>query len=157
MRFRDMFLMSLSSLWKRKVRTILTILGVIIGTASIVVMISLGLGLKRASLAEIEQYGGLTTITVSEKSSYEMEDDQKSKKSKEAEHLDDNVLEMLSGLEYVDYAYPELDCEAIVMTGKYSTYITLRGVPADSMHHLGLKIGQGQLPSADDDHLRVVY
>ena len=64
MKFRDMLRMSGSSLWKRKVRTILTVLGVVIGTASIVVMISLGLGLSRASLAEIEQYGGITTITV---------------------------------------------------------------------------------------------
>ena len=157
MRFHDMFLMSLSSLWKRKVRTILTILGVIIGTASIVVMISLGLGLKRASLAEIEQYGGLTTIVVTEKDSYESDDEQNKKKTAAADHLDDGVLAMLSGLDHVDYAYPELDCEAIVLTGKYSTYIQLRGIPAESMQHLGLKIGQGELPSPDDDQLRVIY
>lgn len=54
MKFRDMLRMSLSSLWKRKVRTFLTVLGVVVGTASIVVMISLGLGLSRASMAEIE-------------------------------------------------------------------------------------------------------
>ena len=58
MKFRDMFRMSLSSLWKRKVRTFLTVLGVVVGSASIVVMISLGLGLSRASMAEIEKYGG---------------------------------------------------------------------------------------------------
>lgn len=57
MKFRDMFRMSLSSLWKRKVRTFLTVLGVVVGSASIVVMISLGLGLSRASMAEIEKYG----------------------------------------------------------------------------------------------------
>ena len=38
MKFSDLLKMSLSSLWRRKLRTILTILGVIIGTASIVVM-----------------------------------------------------------------------------------------------------------------------
>ena len=64
MKFRDMFRMSLSSLWKRKVRTFLTVLGVVVGSASIVVMISLGLGLSRASMAEIEKYGGITTVTV---------------------------------------------------------------------------------------------
>ena len=44
MRFFDLWSMSSSNLWKRKVRTILTVLGVVIGTASIVVMISVGLG-----------------------------------------------------------------------------------------------------------------
>ena len=48
MKLRDMFRMSLSSLWKRKARTFLTVLGVVVGSASIVVMISLGLGLSRS-------------------------------------------------------------------------------------------------------------
>ena len=64
MSIKDLLKMSLSSLWRRKLRTILTVLGVVIGTASIVVMISLGLGLNKASMEQIEQYGGLTTITV---------------------------------------------------------------------------------------------
>ena len=66
MRFSDLLRMSSSSLWKRKVRTILTVLGVVIGVASIVVMVSLGLGLNKATMDQIESYGGLTTITVSE-------------------------------------------------------------------------------------------
>ena len=66
MRLLDLLRMSSSSLWKRKVRTILTVLGVVIGTASIVVMVSLGLGLNKANMEMIEEYGGLTTITVYE-------------------------------------------------------------------------------------------
>ena len=56
----DLLRMSLSSLWRRKLRTVLTVLGVVVGTASIVVMISLGLGLNKSSMEQIEQYGGLT-------------------------------------------------------------------------------------------------
>ncbi|CUQ07128.1 Uncharacterised protein [Dorea longicatena] len=43
MRWIDLLRMSSSNLRRRKLRSILTILGVVIGTASIVVMISLGL------------------------------------------------------------------------------------------------------------------
>ena len=64
MRILDLLRMSSANLWKRKVRTLLTILGVVIGTASIVVMVSLGLGLNKATMEDIEQYGGLTTIEV---------------------------------------------------------------------------------------------
>ena len=63
MSYVDLLRMSLSSLWRRKLRTVLTVLGVVVGTASIVVMISLGLGLNKASMEQIEQYGGLTTVT----------------------------------------------------------------------------------------------
>ena len=46
MKLLDLLRMSSSNLWKRKVRTVLTVLGVVIGVASIVVMVSLGLGLR---------------------------------------------------------------------------------------------------------------
>ena len=64
MRYLDLLRMSASNLLRRKLRTALTVLGVIIGTASIVVMVSLGLGLRKSSLDQIEEYGGLTTINV---------------------------------------------------------------------------------------------
>jgi len=57
--------MSSGNLWRRKLRTILTVLGVVIGTASIVVMVSMGLALNKMMMDEIEKNGGLTTITVS--------------------------------------------------------------------------------------------
>ena len=54
MKFIDLLRMSVSNLWRRKLRTFLTVLGVIIGTASIVVMISLGLGLTKSTMEQIE-------------------------------------------------------------------------------------------------------
>lgn len=41
MRFHDLLMMSVNNLRRRKLRTFLTVLGVIIGTASIVVMFPL--------------------------------------------------------------------------------------------------------------------
>ena len=48
----DMIKMALRNLWKRKLRTFLTILGVIIGTASIVVMVSIGIGMNESRSEE---------------------------------------------------------------------------------------------------------
>ena len=64
MKFFDLLRMSVNNLRRRKLRTFLTVLGVVIGTASIVVMISLGLGMNKANMEQIERYGGLTTINV---------------------------------------------------------------------------------------------
>ena len=69
MRWSDLLRMSLSSLKRRKLRTFLTVLGVIIGTASIVVMISLGLGLQQSMYEEVAQSGGTTSLTVTGKDS----------------------------------------------------------------------------------------
>ena len=69
MRWSDLLRMSISSLKRRKLRTFLTVLGVVIGTASIVVMISLGLGLQESMYAEVEKNGGTTGITVTGKES----------------------------------------------------------------------------------------
>ena len=49
----DLLRMSASNLKRRKLRTFLTVLGVVIGTASIVVMVSLGLGLQKSVYDEI--------------------------------------------------------------------------------------------------------
>ena len=70
MRFPDLLSMSLNNLRRRKLRTFLTVLGVIIGTASIVVMVSLGIGLNELQMESIESTGSLTTIEVSSPSMY---------------------------------------------------------------------------------------
>ena len=62
MRWIDLLRMSSNSLKRRKLRTFLTVLGVVIGTASIVVMISLGLGLQESMYQEIEQSGNIYAI-----------------------------------------------------------------------------------------------
>ena len=58
----DLLRMSASNLKRRKLRTFLTVLGVVIGTASIVVMVSLGLGLQKSVYDEMEASGGLQTL-----------------------------------------------------------------------------------------------
>ena len=64
MKIIDLLRMSGGSLFKRKFRTILTVLGVVIGTTSIIVMLSLGIGMKSAMLEEMESYASLTTIEI---------------------------------------------------------------------------------------------
>ena len=70
MRFPDLVIMSINNLRRRKLRTVLTVLGVIIGTASIVVMVSLGIGLDQMFMEQISSWGSLTTINVYSGSSY---------------------------------------------------------------------------------------
>ena len=54
--------MSINNLRRRKLRTVLTVLGVIIGTASIVVMVSLGIGLVLAFLCTMGMRAQLKSV-----------------------------------------------------------------------------------------------
>lgn len=64
MKIFDLLLMSMSNLWKRKLRTILTVLGVVIGITSIVVMVALGNGLKQSMLDNYQNYSSMTQIRI---------------------------------------------------------------------------------------------
>ena len=64
MKFLDLLTMSVNNLRRRKLRTALTVLGVVIGTASIVIMVSLGIGLKEMTMEQYASYGSMTNITV---------------------------------------------------------------------------------------------
>ncbi|HPY37221.1 MAG TPA: ABC transporter permease, partial [Clostridia bacterium] len=64
MNILDMLLIAFMNLWRRKLRAFLTVLGMVIGTASIVVMVSLGIGINESFRENYERAGSLTTINV---------------------------------------------------------------------------------------------
>ena len=48
MKWSDLIRLAATNLWRRKLRSVLTMIGVMIGTASIVVMVSIGIGINQA-------------------------------------------------------------------------------------------------------------
>ena len=69
MKFSDMLRTAFLNLWRRKLRAFLTVLGMVIGTSSIVVMVSLGIGMREAMIESYSQMGSMTNITVTHWSS----------------------------------------------------------------------------------------
>lgn len=64
MKRNDLFRTCIQNLLRRKSRTFLTVLGVVIGCCSIVVMASIGFGMREAQERLLSQMGDLTIITV---------------------------------------------------------------------------------------------
>lgn len=64
MRAVDSFRIVWRNLWRMKLRTALTSVGVMIGTAAIVAMIALSLGLKENAVKSLENFGNLTEMDV---------------------------------------------------------------------------------------------
>ena len=60
----DIFLLALKNFSRRKARSALTIIGVVIGCMAIIIMVSLGIGIQEGLTAQVEQWGDLTTINV---------------------------------------------------------------------------------------------
>ncbi|MCM1268319.1 MAG: ABC transporter permease [Bacteroidales bacterium] len=143
MKFLDLLRMSSSNLWKRKVRTILTVLGVVIGVASIVVMVSLGLGLSRSLMAEYESYGGLTQIEVNEPWN--------DSSTEEVKRLDQKLIDEILAMEHVESVYPILRTNAYAMYGSYQGYLQIQGLPKEYFEEMNITVGEGRLPGNDQE------
>lgn len=167
MKFLDLLRISSSSLFKRKVRTILTVLGVVIGTASIVVMISLGLGLNRSQMKMIEENGGLTTITVFPTDGgnnfygggmmMTATADVSADKETEKKRLDDKAVELIKALEHVNIVSPQLEFYTIAKTGMYEGNVNVVGLSVEALESMQIPLAQGTLPIEGDPVLKLVY
>ena len=163
MRWSDLLRMSISSLRRRKLRTFLTVLGVVIGTASIVVMISLGLGLQQSMYEEVEQNGGTTSLTVTGKTgdgmmmsySYGTDGNMEEESQK---YITDEVVEELKGLEHVKSANPVLNVSALALKGRYIGYLDLYGMTPEELEARNIELEPGgRLPDPDSAELELVF
>ena len=159
MRWIDLLRMSSSSLRRRKLRTFLTVLGVVVGTASIVVMISLGLGMQQSIYREIEQSGGMTAITVTGKAAGDqmvhMRDDSKEEATK---YITDETMKELEKIEHVKSATPTLTMSSVMLAGKYYGYVQLVGLTPEEMKRQNMKLVEGsRLPEEDSATLDLVF
>lgn len=135
MKISDVLGMSLMNLWRRKTRTVLTVLGVVIGTAAIVVMLSLGIGLKTSMMAQVETAGGLTEIMISaDDSEYDSEE----------KLLSDKTIEELMEIDHVESIEPQIWYDFPIQVGKYECSVTLVGVGDSFLKNIDLE--KGELP-----------
>ncbi len=142
---KDIAGMAFKNLWKRKMRTFLTILGVIIGTSAIIVMLSLGIGMKDAFTKEIESLGSLTVITVYS-GYYDPYDP-----GPMATTLNNESIETFSKMKGVEAVTPILETDATMVTGRYSSYVQVRGIDPKTMDKFDFKLAEGRLLEPGDD------
>ena len=146
MKFFDLLLMSISNLWKRKLRTVLTVLGVVIGVTSIVVMVALGNGLKESMLENYSNYSSMTQIELSSGGYYSSSSGQDEEK-----RLDDTLVNELLSMEHVSAVYPRLSYSALVKTGKYMGWLDIYGVTQEELQTMNIPVAEGKLPDSDTE------
>ncbi|MCE9530076.1 MAG: ABC transporter permease [Planctomycetes bacterium] len=179
MRNSDLFDFGISALRRHKLRTFLTVLGVAIGTATLVISISIGLGVNAAIEEQFRNEVRLRQITVFPNSDGvndslegvpadilqtlgDMSDDKRERIRKlciqrwkrdnttlTPKPLTRERVEELSRLPYVVEVIPELDESGRAFFQKQSSDVRLFGVPFDHKQ-LGHRLDAGRRFSAGD-------
>lgn len=149
----DIIAMAAKNLLRRKARTFLTMLGVLIGTTSIVVMVSLGLGMQNAQQEMIQQWGSLNEITVNPSWGGGSDGETEEKSIV----LDDAALESFRAMEGVAAVIPMIQISANSATcGKMQGWLQVYGIEPDAMPTIGLEAPQGRLLQASDKNALVL-
>lgn len=138
MKLSDLFRFSTDNLRRRKGRTVLTIIGVVVGVCAIVVMISLGIAVNQATDAMLASWGDLTKISVYNFGAQQGTPD-----------LDDKMVEQFKTLPHVVAAtpmYTPSDFYGTIVAGKgdrYEGYGNLVGMDVDAIQPMGYELVTG--------------
>ena len=159
MRTSDLLSLAFTNLWRRKLRTFLTVLGVIIGCTSIIIMVSFGLAQRKQMDDFMGDTANLQTIEVISTSSYDPRSGERmprkglitEKTIKEIEGLD-NVESVIAG-ESLDPYYIGTQIEL----GKYD-YMenSIVGYDAKALEDLDLKITEGRMLDVNSRDIEVI-
>ncbi|MCR4805645.1 MAG: ABC transporter permease, partial [Clostridia bacterium] len=107
---KDILQLCFGNLLRRRTRTILSVIGVVIGTMAIVVMLSLGLGLSQGFQEQLESYGNLHIINVYSWGS--------GGGNSQQNKLDDRTLAKMEKIDGVTVISPQIS-QYVILTGDH--------------------------------------
>lgn len=121
----------------------MTILGVIIGTSSVVVMVSIGIGMNQTFHDQIEQMGSLQIINVSAGSDYIYSDSGTRQKNNKKAELNSKAIQDFMKIDGVETATPVENKYLTLICGRYTAGVTVYGVDPKAMPYLGYSVQEG--------------
>ena len=144
--------MSGQNLLRRKTRSILTIIGVMIGTASIVIMLSLGLAMDKQFQEQISQMGSLNIIDV-QPAYYGME---KPGANTQNVLLNDQAVAQFEKIAGVEAVMPQKISYYKVVAGKMVGNVGVIGVKPENLEAFDFEIEEGRL-LLDGDKEAIIF
>jgi putative ABC transport system permease protein len=148
-KFHDLVDLSVGSLWRIKLRAVLTITGVVIAIATFVAMLSFAAGNQRWVSDTYNEMGLLTRINVTPKEKTQAD-------SAEAAVLDRRALEILSKIPGVRMAYPYVDFEVTAATADTQVTTEVRAISLEVMKERPFSVIMGGNVFASEDAREVV-
>lgn len=160
MKIFDIFKSALLNLFRRKARTVLTVIGVVVGAAAIILMVSLGLGMNASLDAYIESMGDLTMIDLN---SYVWIPDEGDNSGYGGEsrqnNLNDELVEKIRAMDGVLAVTPYVYVyNASVYANRIyqCQWANIIGVAPEMLPYLDLELAQGEWPSASNGNFILV-
>ena len=142
-RFIESFIMSVSAIKSHKLRSFLTMLGIIIGIASVICVVALAKGSEQKILANISSMGTNTITLILGKNFGD----------RNARKLKDFSIEsykMLESLSFIDYATPRINSAGLLTYGNKNVDASLRSGSENLLSVSGVSIISGRDFDADD-------
>jgi len=140
--------MAIKNLLRRKLRTFLTILGVVIGTAAIVLMLSLGIGMNEAIKQSIMQMGSINIVTVYSGGGY-MGSGSISLSGQEVK-LNENAVSSFKSIPGVEAVTPIMQNYWKIIGRKYAAEVEVVGIDPEAMEKMDYKLDEGRLLQPGD-------
>lgn len=153
MRSTDTLSMCFRNLYKRKLRTFLTLLGVIIGTGSIIVMISLGLATDAQFAQMIEDLDlDMTVVHVwPQWGNMRWDEDTQTIVEAEERMITEDSVAAIRRIPNVVAATPLMSSHLLFRSGPYAMTASVRGVDPQAFAMMGhnIEIGRGLSPDGE--------
>lgn len=141
MRWSDLIGASLASLRQRLFRTLLTVLGVVIGTTSVIVMVSLGVGMASAITGSMDTNLSLRQVTVMAPPPQEAATD-----STMPTAMDEGMQQVLTAMPGVEEVWPVYMVDAEVQVGPHEQWVQVTGLPLEAIESMGIPFESGGMP-----------
>jgi len=135
MKLEDLIMLGFSNLWKTKLRTVLTTLGVVIGIGALSSMVSFGTGMEK-NITEVYEKNDLFTSLHVTPGKIDLEQlsggdvsGLMTQKDNQRIPLNDSILHVIRAIDEVEIAYPELTFRAKINLLDKEREITVAGLP----------------------------
>lgn len=129
----------LMNMKRRKIRTFLTVLGVMIGVISVVALMSVGLGVKKEMIDSVVDSGSVNQIKVYSETGGKHKD----------RMITDKTIETFSKFSNVSGCYSVYEVPVTMKYGEYEYYGNLVGVPGDELSTWKLINGENVIKDSD--------
>lgn len=146
MNLKNLLQIALRALNHNKLRCFLTMLGIIIGVASVIAMLAIGQGSKRSIKAQISEMG--SNLIMIHPGNMRMGGVRQSAADMESLKLAD--YEKIKDLPHIDLCSPSVNASGQAVFGAHNTPTTLYGVNAAYLDIRMYKVEQGEMFTEDD-------
>jgi putative ABC transport system permease protein len=149
----DLFELAVRNLRQSKLRNGLTTVGISVGVASLVAMLSLGVGLQQLATKRLAGSGMFDTVFVTSKQDsrgFDREEDQKDQHPEKAPVLDEASRQQMTRLQYVTEVEPEVRVMGQIVYGGQTHFGFVTGLPMSARENEAFDNLQGKFFSSSD-------